>query len=89
MPNYFALTPKGETERASLQEVDDLLCAAFGVQPDPELWFRNWYNTIGLGFALGHSPARIREIWAEDAPRTEVLDWILARYDVEAWYEGR
>jgi hypothetical protein len=53
MPAYFSLTLKGESEPMPLAKVDDLICEKLGVAADPDKYYANWYDVIGLLLALG------------------------------------
>ena len=83
MPAYFTLTKKGETEPSRFVDIDDAMCAHFGVTPDTERYHRAWYDTEGLGLAMGHDWARLREINPE---RTDIINWLEANYTANSWY---
>ena len=98
MPNYFKLTRKGESKPASLQAIDDEMRQAFCEEPDPERWLWGWYDTIGLGLALGKDWAELRKQFAEDPAESErtnlarrrmlaVIYWLEANYVSNAWAE--
>lgn len=55
----FSLTPKGSSEPAVLQEVDDQMRLAFHVEPDKVNWYRHWYDLIGLAMAFGKDKTEI------------------------------
>ena len=88
MPSCFQLTKKGEQAPARLQTVDDEMRVAFGADPDPDKWFEQWYNTIGLGLAMGHDWVKLREIFKETA-LVAVVDWLEANYTTDSWYEHK
>jgi len=87
MPICFTLTVKGENKPMKLQTIDDEMRAAFGAPPDPHRWFRNWYNTIGIGLAVGRSFAQLREVFANDAELVECLTYLEERYVPDCWRE--
>ena len=94
MPNCFQLTRKGEDKPMLLQAIDDEMCAAFGEPTDPNKWLWNWYDTIGLGLALGHDWQKLREIYEpEDADDwfyhrlMRVIDWLEQNFTAYAWTE--
>ena len=89
MPACFSLTKKGETKPAFLPEVDDEMREHFGAPADKENWFRGWYDTIGLGLAMGASSKRLRELLVDCDNLIEVLDWLEENYDIDSWYEHR
>jgi hypothetical protein len=76
-----AKLPKGG---ASFIEVDERMCKHFGVEPDPDLWFRNWENALGLGLAAGGFE-NIRKNYLLDDAELEVLDWLEANFTVFNW----
>jgi hypothetical protein len=73
MPNCFTLTRKGETAPMKLSAVDDFICKLLNEDPDPVLWCRWWYDTLGLGLALGHTFNELRKQFA-DTDLIEVID---------------
>ena len=81
----FSLFPIGSSTPARLVEVDDAMREAFGAPPDAHDYYRNWYDTIGLGLALGHSFERLKtEFFPNSA---DIIEWLAARYSPEAWVE--
>ena len=86
MPNCFQLVSRVDGEPAKLVAVDNAMAAAFGEVPDPVVWFRNWYNCLGLSFATGKSIEETKELFPDDA---DLLDWIDEHYTVDAWAEQK
>lgn len=90
MPNCFQLFKKSEpTVACRFCDVDDEMCAHFGVTPDPVKYYLGWYDVIGLGIALGQSWDKMRDIhkdWPEILP---LIDYLEANYNTNAWYEIR
>lgn len=84
MPACFQLFPKGSTTPARFSDIDDAMCAHFGVNPDPDRYYRQWYDTEGFRLAIGHSLASQRE---ESPERADIIDWLDANYSPESWYE--
>ena len=87
MPRCFALTKKGENKPTKLQTIDDEMREAFGAPPDPAQWFRDWYNIIGLGLAVGKSFAQMRKLFEDDAELVECLTYLEERYESDCWRE--
>lgn len=88
MPVCFQLIRKSDPKAGpvALQKIDEEICAHLGVPVDPVQWVNNWYNTIGLGLALGHSFTRIKEIYAN--PQLSVVcDFLEANFTTDAWRE--
>ena len=86
MPNYYQLTRKGEEQPSTLAAVDEAICAHLGLPVDPVLWAKNWENIEGLGFAMGYTMDKIREI--DPSPEREPLRKFLEEnYTVDAWAE--
>lgn len=90
MPAYLQLFPKGSNTPARFGQIDDAMCAHFGVTPDPNQYYRFWYDIEGFGLATGHSfdDMRARD---EDAPpeesRRTIIDWLDEHYTSNAWTE--
>lgn len=87
MPACFALTKKGETKPTKLTQIDEELCIVFNAPVDPDKWYQNWYNTIGLGLALGYDWNSLREKLGDDPETKGILDWLEAHYEVDSWRE--
>ena len=99
MANCFSLTRKGESQPASLQEIDDEMRIEFCEEPDEKRWLWGWYDTIGYGLALGRDWAQLREQFAEDPAESErtnmfrrrmlaVIYWLEANYVPNAWVQN-
>lgn len=84
MPSCFSLTKRGHNRPSNLQDVDRDICEHLGVKVDPMNWYSNWYNTIGLSLAIGHSFEKIKEFFPE---RAQVIDFLEQNYDVNSWKE--
>lgn len=84
MAAYYTLTRKGEETPTNLVQIDEEMCAHFGVTPDVEKWYRNWENTIGLGIALGKNWDQLREIFQED---TDIINWMEEHFISNSWYQ--
>lgn len=78
----FSLTPKGETEPAVLQEVDDQMRLAFHVEPDKVNWYRHWYDLIGLAMAFGKDKTEILALFPD---HKDIIDWLYEHYTVESY----
>jgi hypothetical protein len=94
MPNCFQLIDKETGKPAILRDVDNRLWEEVGIQKaDPEKWYLNWYNTIGLSLACGNNWDRIREIYQESIELCPecgtVIDFLEAHYDSSSWWEGK
>ena len=83
MPACFTLTKKGETKPSTFVAIDEALCAHFGVTPDPDLYYRSWYDIEGLGLAMGYDWNKLREI---NPDRKPIIDWLEENYLPDAWY---
>jgi hypothetical protein len=86
MPNCFTLTRKGEDKPSLLTAVDEAMCAHFDKPVHPTQWFQAWYDIEGLGLACGKTWEWMREKMPE---RKEIIDFLEANYDANAWHEHR
>lgn len=84
MPNCFTLTRKGENKPSNFQDIDEAMCKAFNAPVHPDNWYRNWYNTIGMGLAMGNSWDKLREIFDD---QVDLIDWVELNYTVDTWHE--
>jgi hypothetical protein len=78
----------------NINDVDAAVCAHMGVACDPVTWCENWWNTVALGLAMGHTPDAIRGFLTEDIAREEpeqaahllrlvtILNFVTMTYDV-------
>ena len=90
MPACFQLFPKGSDEPARFSEIDDAMCKHFGVEPDPDRYYRFWYDIEGFGLATGHSFDDMRTLDEEVPPeesRRAIIDWLDEHYTSDAWTE--
>lgn len=92
MPNCYSLTPINGTEPERLIAIDEKMCAHFGAEPHPTLWFRNWENNIGMLLACGRSWEEIKKACKEDGTEFgnelfEVAEWLEQHYTSDAWAE--
>jgi hypothetical protein len=84
MAYYLTLTKKGEEKPSKFPDIDNAMCAHFGVEPDEDRFHNMWYDIEGLALATGKDWAWIRETWPE---RVAIIDWLDANYVADAWYE--
>ena len=93
MPRCFQLFKIGSDRPETLQHVDDVLWMNVGFcSPHKELWFANWYNTIGLGLACGKTfDDMFKEKWFEDIESIgyKALLYLSSHYSADAWYEHK
>lgn len=91
MPNCIKLTRKGEDEATDLTTIDTELWNHFVDTGEPEgneQWYHNWYNTIGLAYAMGKSTMEVMDLL--DGPDLkEVAKYLHENYNVEAWFEHK
>jgi len=84
MAAYFQMFPLGSTDAESFQDIDDKMCAHFGVPPDPKWYYKGWYDTIGFALAMGKSWDWMREHYSEGLH--PVIEYLETRYRAENWY---
>ncbi len=87
MPNCFQLIDKETNEPAVFAHIDDRLCEHLGVEPDKKKFLYNWYDTIGLGLAMGKTWDEMRTWWANDSPKQNVINFLEQNYTPDAWRE--
>ena len=91
MAAYLALRDKttGDLRMGrDLIEIDNELCAALGVQPDDDHFYRSWVDTIGFSLALGKSFEEARTQWSYDADLQRVALWLESKFE-NTNYRGR
>ena len=77
---------------SDLIKVDEMLCAALGVQPDPVSWHMGWMDWIGFCLAY-RSDRAVADILGEMAPNVRaneraLVDWFILTFE-NASYHGR
>jgi len=90
MPQVIQLTRIGESAPSKFQDIDDLMCAAFGVEPDATAWFANWYNLFCPLLACGKTFAEVRAIYDDEEDFLDegrALTWLEENYTTESWRE--
>lgn len=90
MPNCFSLYPKGSTEPKAFNAIDDDICSALGVTPDPIKYHLGWYDYIGFAIACGQELGsdKLRANVTEYAPLLlPILDYLETNYSSNAWAE--
>ena len=95
MPNCFQLTRKGKngqlaSEPSDLSKIDtEMWCRFEGEEPKGnEKWYKNWFNTIGLLYALGKTTEEVLEEMRGSDLHTVAL-FLHANFEVRAWYSPR
>ena len=89
MPICFQLLD-WQGEPVKLADLNACLWLHFtGSIPDDPVWFRNWYNRIGLHMAFGYSLNECKEYFKSDPQMVEVIDYIAQYYTPKSWYERR
>lgn len=91
MPNCFELRRKTDGERENFSVIDDLMREHFGAPPDPDKYYRGWYDGIGLALAMGMTfeqiVAKYEEISEKDG--AAIARWLDEHYVSGAWYAPR
>ena len=77
-------------EGSDLIKVDEMICKAVGDEVHPNLWCRNWMNTIGFDLAVGKSwPDLFKEYEGEEDKKVaEVLNFLFENF-LNTSYMGR
>ena len=89
MPNYFQLIDKTTEKPAKFVDIDEKLCAHMGVEPHPKNYLYGWYDSIGLGLAMGKTWDEMRTWWDDNSPMQKVINYLEERYTPDAWYQPR
>lgn len=91
MPNCFTLTRKSNLEAGPVKfvEIDAELCKHFNEPVDEVHWYLGWYDSIGLGLALGKSWDELRTWWKEEdaAQMLRIIDYLEENFTPNAWYQ--
>jgi len=85
MPNFFQLIKKTDGQAETLVAVDEALCRMANVDPDPQVYYMGWVDTVGLLLACGRPWEEIRKTY-EGSALEEVCAFLQMHYDVRAWY---
>lgn len=95
MPNCFQLIDRTTGEAASLNKVDEEICALIDRPVDPRLYVENWFDTIGFEIAMGtplESPAMdelLTKQWPHRIHHPKILAFLREKYKSDAWVERR
>ena len=87
MPNCFQLLRNGNA--VPLNTIDEEMCRHFGAPCHEKHYFEGWYDFIGYELARGQSFAEIRLTYANSPILVQIVDWLEANFQVNAWYELR
>ena len=87
MPNCFRLIDRETGNIPTLVQVDAILCENWNTPCDPVKYFEHWVDLIGMPLAMGKTWEDVREQWADDPYLLPIIDFLEARYTVEAWAE--
>jgi hypothetical protein len=84
MPARLTLISKKTKKAENFPAIDAKMCKALGVKTDPELFYRSWYDGVGMALALGKTFAELRKEFQEylDMPvsDTAVNEWKRTSY---------
>ena len=61
MTARLTLISKKTKKPESFPAIDVKMCKALGVESDAKAFYRNWYDRIGMGLALGKTFAEYRD----------------------------
>lgn len=99
MPNCYALKHKDTATpnlsgNAQFIAIDEAMCAAFGVKPDPVTWYADWENRVGISLATGKSLESVR-LWLLECgysstdPLIAAVCYLRNNYTVDCWYQHK
>ncbi len=89
MPNCFQLKHRETGEATPFVQVDNELCQVLGVEPDDTQYVYGWYDSIGLGLAMGVTWEKMRTWWDEDSPMQKVIEYLETHYTPDVWYQPK
>ena len=83
---------------ADLIKVDEMLCAALGVEPDPVSWHMGWMDWIGFSIAV-RSDKSVADALSHhmvpsqfgdpDPDSLAICNWFIASFDGESYHQHR
>lgn len=95
MPNVLKLRDRATGrvfENRGLIEVDNDMCAAFGIEPDPVTFYEGWVDNIGFRLACGQSFDDLRADYQDEKfdeafriKRLRVIEYLAARFDNDSY----
>jgi hypothetical protein len=102
MAGYFQLINLVTGEADSFNHIDELMCAAFDEQVDPDKYLIDWYNCIGFRVAMGKTLDEVRTVFigyiVEAIGKNDknqityytnmigLLNWLTNHYTTNSWY---
>lgn len=89
MSNYFTLTRNGSDKPAAFTLIDEEICQHFGAPVDDDRYFMEWYNTIGLGLAIGKTWEQLEEIFKNSPTTLKIISFLRNNYTADAWYQHK
>jgi hypothetical protein len=84
MPNCFQLLRNGKP--TPLVQIDKEMCEHFNVEPNPQFYYRGWYDIVGFGLACGYSFDKVREIHPD---YKDICDWLEKHFEPKSWWESK
>jgi hypothetical protein len=91
MPNYYQLIPKGKSEPAILNKIDEAICRdVFQCEVHPTKWCRDWHNQIGFALSVGDSWEKIdADLKADMEKETDesAKDWFRDLLKISAYLQ--
>lgn len=93
MPTIVKLTKRGEDRPSSPAQIDNDLCAALGVEPNPVNFYAYWWDIIGLSLACGETLDQLAEYYTQgdeaDPTYATIAMWLKDNYTAEAYYQPK
>ena len=89
MTTRVSFTRISDAQGIDAQTVDDELRAAFGAEPNDIEWFCGWYDTIGLGLALGRSLDELRDVFENSSQLLSIIEHMDKCYAVDVWRQSK
>ena len=89
MAHYIQFLQDGAA--VPFNEIDEKLCAEFGVKCDDKKYYLSWYTIVGLGTADGSSLRELADDYISspltvDQDTAAALYWIDQNYTFDHWH---
>lgn len=81
--HYLRFVNRETQVKESYEDIDNKMCAAFGVEPSASGFYCNWYDVISLIFAMGFTFHNIDMIVHDIPEAKRIVEWLEEHYEVQ------